>query len=187
MSGNKALFVVMFSIMSGYAMADDATPAPTPTSIPEQTRGTINFTGAIIDAPCSIASESVNQTVQMGQISSRVLELNKEGPLRPFEIHLEGCTLDTVNSATVTFNGIADNTEKTRLAVSGYAKGAAISLVSQHDGQEVVLGQPTNALTLVDGDNRLKFGAKVVSTLQTGAKAVAGEFSATTDFVMNYQ
>ncbi|MFE8729985.1 fimbrial protein, partial [Aeromonas hydrophila] len=71
--------------------------------------------------------------------------------------------------------------------VSGYAKGAAISLVSQHDGQEVVLGQPTNALTLVDGDNRLKFGAKVVSTLQTGAKAVAGEFSATTDFVMNYQ
>ncbi|MFE8730632.1 type 1 fimbrial protein, partial [Aeromonas hydrophila] len=80
MSGNKALFVAMFSIISGYAMADDATPAPTPTSIPEQSRGTINFTGAIIDAPCSIASESVNQTVQMGQISSRVLELNKEGP-----------------------------------------------------------------------------------------------------------
>lgn len=185
MIGNKALFITLFTIASGHAIAADTTP--TPAAIQEQGRGTINFTGAIIDAPCSIASESVNQTVPMGQISSRVLELNKEGPLRPFEIHLEGCTLDTANSATVTFNGIADNTEKTRLAVSGYAKGAAISLVSQHDGQEVVLGQPTNAQSLVNGDNRLKFGAKVVSTLQTGDKAVAGEFSATTDFVMNYQ
>ncbi|HDO1314121.1 fimbrial protein [Aeromonas veronii] len=172
---------------SGCVLAAEATADVPVVPVPGQSRGTINFTGAIIETPCSLSSESVNQTVQMGQISSSTLELKKNGPLRPFEIHLEGCTLGTVKSATVTFNGIADNGDNTYLATNGYAKGAAISLVSQLDGKTVVLGKPTELQNLVDGDNKLKFGAQIVSNLKAGAKAIAGEFSATTDFVVNYQ
>ena len=37
-----------------------------------QGSGKVTFTGEIIDAPCSVAPESVDQTVPMGQISSRI-------------------------------------------------------------------------------------------------------------------
>ncbi|HDZ8912412.1 TPA: type 1 fimbrial protein [Aeromonas hydrophila] len=154
---------------------------------PDNGHGVINFTGAIIDAPCSIAPESVDQTIQMGQISNSTLNNQGQGPLRPFEIHLEGCSFDTAKTATITFNGIPDDTEKKHLAINGFAKGAAIAMVSQLDGTEVVLGTPTSATTLVQGDNHLKFGAKLVSNVKSGEKAIPGEFTATTDFIMTYQ
>lgn len=182
----KKTFVAaaMMALFAGHAMAagEAATGGPK-----DQGHGTIKFIGAIIDSPCSIAPESVDQTIQMGQVANSQLEKQKEGPLRPFEIHLEGCSLETAKSATVTFNGIADDTEKKYLAINGFAKGAAIAMVSQLIGEEVILGQPVKAGELVEGDNHLKFGAKLVSNLKEGEKAVAGEFTATTDFVMNYQ
>lgn len=153
----------------------------------DQGHGVIKFVGAIIDAPCSIAPESVDQTIQMGQIANSLLEQQGEGPLRTFEISLEGCSLDTAKTASITFNGIADDSEKKHLSLNGLAKGAAIAMVSQRDGSEVVLGTPTKALSLVDGDNHLKFGAKLVSNLKRGEKATPGEFTATSDFIMTYQ
>lgn len=36
----------------------------------DQGHGTVTFTGSIIDAPCSIAPESIDQTVNLGQISN---------------------------------------------------------------------------------------------------------------------
>ncbi|MDH1321666.1 type 1 fimbrial protein, partial [Enterobacter bugandensis] len=38
-----------------------------------QGHGTVTFKGAIIEAPCSIAADSVDQTVQLGQVSSAAL------------------------------------------------------------------------------------------------------------------
>lgn len=160
---------------TGYAMADEG-------------HGNVHFSGAIVDAPCSIAPESVDQTIQLGQISNVVLEgASKEGPLRPFNIHLEGCSGVTAKTATVTFDGRADDVDKKHLAVEGYSKGAAIAMLNQLDGKEIVLGTPTSAAALVDGDNRLQFAAKVVSNLGAAETAVAGEFTATTNFVINYQ
>lgn len=153
----------------------------------DQGHGVIKFVGAIVDAPCSIAPESVDQTIQMGQIANSLLEHQGEGPLRPFEIQLKGCSLDTAKTASITFNGIADDSEKKHLSLNGIAKGAAIAMVSQRDGSEVVLGTPTKVLSLVDGDNHLKFGAKLVSNLKNGEKATPGEFTATSDFIMTYQ
>lgn len=174
---------------TGQAFAEEnGGPQPTPPSGPaSQGNGVIKFVGAIIDAPCSIAPESVDQTIQMGQISNNVLERQGEGPIRPFEIHLEGCSIATAKTASVTFNGIAADTDKKHLAINGFAKGAAIAMVSQLAGDEVVLGQKVNAGSLINGDNHLKFGAKLVSNLKGDEKATPGEFTATSDFIMNYQ
>lgn len=174
--------MMMLSASVYAAEGEGAAGAPT-----DQGHGTIKFVGAIIDAPCSIAPESVDQTIQMGQIANSLLEHQGEGPLRPFDIHLEGCSLDTAKTASITFNGIPDDSEKKHLALNGFAKGAAIAMVSQLDGSEVVLGTPTKAMSLVEGDNHLKFGAKLVSNIKTGEKATPGEFTATTDFIMTYQ
>ncbi|WP_346210323.1 fimbrial protein [Aeromonas salmonicida] len=177
---------MMMLLLSGTAFAEEVTPPPAnaPT---DQGHGVIKFVGAIIDAPCSIAPESVDQTIQMGQVANSLLESQGETPLRPFEIHLEACSLDTAKTASITFNGIADDSEKKHLAINGFAKGAAVAIVSQLDGSEVVLGTPTKGAALLEGDNHLKFGAKLVSNIKSGEKATPGEFTATSDFIMNYQ
>ncbi|MEZ6994221.1 MULTISPECIES: fimbrial protein [unclassified Aeromonas] len=177
----------MMMLMLSASVFAEGTGTPAASAPTDQGHGVIKFVGAIIDAPCSIAPESVDQTIQMGQIANSLLEHQGEGPLRPFDIHLEGCSLDTAKTASITFNGIADDSEKKHLSLNGIAKGAAIAMVSQRDGSEVVLGTPTKALSLVDGDNHLKFGAKLVSNLKSGEKATPGEFTATSDFIMTYQ
>lgn len=74
---------MMMCFLSSAAFAAEAA-GPT-----DQGHGVIKFVGAIIDAPCSIAPESVDQTIQMGQVANSMLEKQGEGPLRPFEIHLD--------------------------------------------------------------------------------------------------
>lgn len=177
--------MMMLMLSASVFAAGAGTPGASATT--DQGHGVIKFVGAIIDSPCSIAPESVDQTIQMGQIANSLLEHQGEGPLRPFDIHLEGCSLDTAKTASITFKGIADDSEKKHLALNGLAKGAAIAMVSQLDGSEVVLGTPTKAMSLVEGDNHLKFGAKLVSNLKSGEKATPGEFTATSDFIMTYQ
>lgn len=175
---------MMMCFLSSAAFAAEDEGAAVPT---EQGHGVIKFVGAIIDAPCSIAPESVDQTIQMGQVANSLLESQGETPVRPFDIHLESCSFDTAKTATITFNGMAADTEKKHLAISGSGKGAAIAMVNQLDGSEVVLGTPTKSGTLMQGDNHLKFGAKLVSNIKGGEKATPGEFTATSDFIMTYQ
>ncbi len=38
----------------------------------DQGHGKVTFKGAIIEAPCSIAPESIDQTIELGQISNRL-------------------------------------------------------------------------------------------------------------------
>ncbi|EGQ9299077.1 type 1 fimbrial protein [Vibrio parahaemolyticus] len=149
--------------------------------------GVVNFTGAIIDSACSISPESMDQTVNMGLISSALLESNGETPIRPFSVHLESCSTETAKAATITFNGHSDSVDTKRLAISGTGKGAAIALVNQHDNSEIELGTKTSAISLVEGDNVLKLGAKLVSNLGEEEKATAGEFTATTNFIISYE
>lgn len=174
----------MIMLMLSAAVFAEEIDTPAASAPTDLGHGVIKFVGAILDAPCSIAPQSVDQTIQMGQISNSLLVQQGEGPLRPFEIRLEGCALDTAKTASITFNGIADDSKKKRLFLNGAAKGAAIAMVSQLDGSEVTLGTPTKALSLVGGDNTLKFGAKMV---KNGEQAILGEFTATSDFIITYQ
>ncbi|ATL98232.1 fimbrial protein [Aeromonas sp. CA23] len=189
----KNKYVPLLSILAifcGNAVAEetgwsDLGPATPAVQGPvDQGHGTIKFVGAIIDAPCSIAPESVDQTVQMGEIANSLLNANGATPLRPFEIHLEACDITTALNATVTFDGIPFDKDKKSLALNGGGSGGAIALVNKSTGEDIVIGKPTKVASLVNGDNHLKFGAKVIST---GKDVVTGEFDATSDFIMTYQ
>ncbi|MBC5850906.1 MULTISPECIES: fimbrial protein [Vibrio] len=149
--------------------------------------GVINFVGSIVDAPCSIAPESVDQTIQMGQISNVLLEKNGETPLRPIEVHLESCSLETAKAATMTFTGNGDAVMTKSLAIQGSGKGAAIALVNMHDSSSIELGTKTKGISLIEGENILNFGAKLVGTVKEGEKAVPGEFTATANFMISYE
>ncbi|EPC8365969.1 fimbrial protein [Vibrio cholerae] len=178
----KKIPAIVMMAVTNVSFAADEIKAPA-----NQGGGTIRFVGSIIDAPCTISQESVDQTIEMGQISNSLLEQQGEGVLRPFEIKLENCASATAKKVTVYFNGISDDTAKTRLAINGTAKGAAIAIVNQIDGSNIALGTPTKAVAVLAGENHLKFGAKLVSNLTAGSKATPGEFSAIADFVMSYQ
>lgn len=152
-----------------------------------QGSGTVNFKGAIIDAPCSLTPESVDQTVDLGQIANATLLTYGESVPQKFDIKLEGCSLDTIKSIDVTFDGAADNTAKDQLQLQGLAKGAAIEMMNMKSGEKIVLGKPTNFDGLVDGSNTLNFSAKLVKTVVEPEDIVPGDFTATTNFVVKYK
>ncbi|WP_162873675.1 fimbrial protein, partial [Klebsiella pneumoniae] len=66
----------------------------------------------IIDAPCSIAPESIDQTVDLGQVSNVALKNGGKSNPRPFEIKLEQCDITTLKTVKTTFSGVASSTDK---------------------------------------------------------------------------
>lgn len=150
--------------------------------------GKITFVGSIIDAPCTISSTSVDQTIQMGQISNAALDRLKESTMVNFDIKLEGCTLDTATTVDVTFTGVAETgTHIDKLALNGTAAGAAIQLFNLRSTKPIELGTATTVGDLVLGDNTLRFGAKLVNISATKADITPGTFEAATHFVMAYK
>lgn len=150
--------------------------------------GTVTFTGSIIDAPCSITPETVDQTVELGQISKAQLETaNKTGTSnpRPFQIKLENCDTATLKTVTTTFTGASSQYDKDLLGMTGTATGASIA-ITDGSGKKIALGQATDAQTLQDGNNTLSFAA----FLQGGGASATinpGEFQSIADFSLAYQ
>lgn len=150
--------------------------------------GTVTFTGSIIDSPCSIAPESVDQTVPLGQISSAALSVNNnsgESVPRRFDIKLENCDTSTLKTVTTTFSGGASSYNPEWLGLNGTARGAGIVLASQQGG-DLKLGVTSPAQNLVNGNNILVFSARLKGG-GTGATIVPGEFQSVADFTLAYQ
>lgn len=153
--------------------------------------GKVTFTGSIIDAPCSIAPGSLDQTVPLGAISNVVLAANGNtgsSSAKPFHIELEDCVIatpGTKDKVTVTFTGTASPYDAESLAlVGGDASGASIVLTAA-DGSKVKLNTATVGQTVIDGKNTLTFAASVKGGGAT-ATIVPGTFQVPTNFVLNY-
>lgn len=152
-----------------------------------QGNGTVNFVGAIIDAPCSIAPESAAQTLSLGQVANASLDVYGESLPVDFDIKLEGCTFNTAKTVDVTFNGIGAQKNEL-LAIQGPSvSGAAIEIRNKKDNAKIVLGTASKFDMLTDGSNTLRFNAKLVKTAVEEEKVTPGEFTAQAEFQLNYQ
>ncbi|OMQ18951.1 fimbrial protein [Serratia oryzae] len=157
----------------------------------DQGSGKITFTGSIIDAPCSIAPGSLDQTISLGAVSNVALAANGNTGVstpEPFSIELKDCviaTTGTKDKVTVTFTGAASSYDADSLGMIGTAQGAYI-LMSQADGAKVKLNTPTAAQTVVNGNNSLSFTAALKGG-GAGATIVPGAFQVPTNFVLDYQ
>ncbi|SUB27238.1 fimbrial protein [Yersinia pseudotuberculosis] len=61
--------------------------------------GRIKFTGTVINAPCSIALDSTDINVDLGQVANRVLETgNKYSQSVRYNINLQDCSLTAQGS-----------------------------------------------------------------------------------------
>lgn len=144
--------------------------------------GKVTFKGSIIDAPCSISPDSVDQTVQLGQISNVALKDGGTSAPKNFEIKLESCSLSTLKTVTTTFTGSAGANDG--LGITGTAKGASI-IITDGKGAPVKLGTATAAQTLQNGKNTLSFAAYLKGE-GTSVDIVPGDFTGITDFTLAY-
>lgn len=156
-----------------------------------QGQGKVNFVGAIVDAACSISPDTVNQTVELGQVAAHVLEDGGQSTKAPFQIKLENCALakasDTTRAATakqvsITFTGTSDTKAPEMLALEG-ANGAGVVIVNNED-KPVKLGVAESAQDLVEGTNLLKFGAFLKGD---GADIRTGDFTSVANFTLSYE
>lgn len=160
----------------------------------DQGSGKVTFVGSIIDAPCSIAPDSIDQTVQLGAVSNVVLANGgtNDGMSTPvsFNIELQDCSIATPGTGdkvTVTFSGAESiyAPGAGSLGLIGSAQGAYI-LMSQVDGTKVELNTATSPRTVGNGDNTLTFTAALKGA-GASATIVPGSFQVPANFVLAYQ
>ncbi len=165
--------------------------------------GTITFTGAIVDAPCSINPDSSDQEVDLGQVALSQLADNGVSKPQSFKINLENCAyLDdkgtggsnggddnesralVAPSVKVQFGGskaVADN--DTWFGITGTASGAGV-VITDAAGTPIPVGGSSAVRELLEGNNTLGFSAYLQGL---GNEITIGEFEAVTDFALSYE
>ncbi|PBI80453.1 hypothetical protein A9993_12255 [Rahnella victoriana] len=154
-----------------------------------QGSGQVTFKGSIIDAPCSIAAESVDQTVEMGQIANVALKNSGKSTEVPFTIKLTGCDLTGTPAKTkvnATFTG-PTGTVTDSFAIAGTAAGASL-LLRDTAGVVVANGKASSDVLLpaAGGDAELKFAAYLQGN-GASATVTPGDFTTVTTFALSYQ
>ncbi len=156
--------------------------------------GVVNFKGSVIDAPCGIASDSADQTIDFGQISKAHLEANGISVKKDLDIKLVNCTLAKpatggnaqapFKTVTVAFTGATVSGQNTELGTTGDT-GTAI-VVSGADGKFVdFTGTDSATSNLKEGDNTLRYSTWVKKA--TGGTLKEGDFAAVANFNLTYQ
>lgn len=157
------------------------------TGVANAADGTINFTGNITDAACTVSASTATQTVAMGTVSSGSMTTvgASSAPTR-FNITLSACPA-TATSAAIKFDGPSDTMNSSLLAltnVPGVATGVAIGLYEADSSTLIPVGSASAKHTLTaTGNNTFDYYAKYVSTNTT---IVAGTASAVSNFTVVY-
>lgn len=147
--------------------------------------GKVTFTGEVVDSPCNLApgQDGADVKVDFGQLSMAQLNAGVKTS-EPFVLRLENCSLSnpdgTTKTAEITFNSTdMDATNAALLKTHGSATGLGIGI----DGYTFGTAAPIKGL--VDGNNDLRFTA-TAQKLVTGTNVTAGDFMASTNFVIAY-
>lgn len=156
-------------------------------AVKDQGHGKVTFTGSIIDAPCSISPETIDQTISLGQISKVALKDGGQSTPRNFSIDLENCEVGEKdkNKVSVTFTGMESVAGNGLLGITGTAKGASVA-ITDGSGKVIELGKATKAQQLQNGNNTLSFAAYMQGD-GASAAVTEGEFQAVADFTLAYQ
>lgn len=160
-------------------------------AVKDQGHGKVTFTGSIIDAPCSITPNSIDQTIELGQISKVALKDSGKSTPRNFSIDLENCELGEKdnNKVTVTFTGMESSAANGLLGITGTAKGASVA-ITDGSGAIIKLGEKTKPQQLQNGGNTLSFAAYLqgdTGTAEAPISVTEGEFQTVANFTLAYQ
>jgi major type 1 subunit fimbrin (pilin) len=149
--------------------------------------GQINFTGSIIPNPCTVTSDTKNQTIDMGKIGVTSFPIaGARSRAQTFSLQLTNCP-DTITSAKVNFGGAPIDNDPAILALTnepGVATGVGIQISDRTD-TPVKMRDLSGSYPLASGTavNTLSFTARYISTV---ANVTSGSANAVTDFTIVY-
>lgn len=146
--------------------------------------GKVTLSGSIYSPPCTIATESLDQSIDMGILPISVLKQWGQSPQRPFTIDLVNCRLVSVNgdawrAFSVTFEGPAD---KYGFTLFGHGAGASLR-VNDENGNPVQPGSPLPTQAQPLNGRTLKYGLRVISNY---SPYKPGNFQTTLRFKLDY-
>lgn len=128
--------------------------------------GQVEFTGTVNDNACTINSESVKKSVDMGQV--RIADFaNTVGSTAgetPFSISLENCSGSTLKNASIKFSGQQAATDATVLGMVGsnQVKGLGIQIADARTGDKLPLNTASTDYILRPQSNTFDFTASYV-------------------------
>lgn len=124
-------------------------------------QGQVNFKGTVIDAPCGIAPESADQTIDFSQISKAHLTNGGTSQHKNVDIKLVNCDLaGQKKTVTITFSGSSVGTDKLdELGTSG-GTGTVIKMSTVAGGLVKFDGLTSaGSYNLKEGDNTMRYSA----------------------------
>ncbi len=161
----------------------------------------VSFSGSLVNRVCTISSDSMNQTVELGSVAAHVLNSGYTSTPVRFSIKLEGCDpsilpdggtegVDELDTVHVTFIGPGainydgDEFTETKLLKTDL-RNVGIELRNS-SGDLIEFGESAadvdTSQLLVSGNNTLDFTAALSST---GADVGGGELSPHTMTIFN--
>lgn len=180
---------MIVSALSGLAMLTAGSAMAAPVATPVTVNGgTINFTGDVTDAACTVDPSSDGQDINLGSVKAADVVKGKTNSTTRFDIVLDDCSIDTYTTASFGFNGKADANDVTVLgntAGPGSAKGVGVQLLDS-DGSPISIGGDASAnakMKLAKGTNIASFAAGIIGT----DTVVSGHVAATTNFTVHYE
>ncbi|EIC0166010.1 fimbrial protein [Salmonella enterica subsp. enterica serovar Kinondoni] len=164
----------------------------------------MTFSGSVIDAPCSIAPDSQNIKVDLGQVSMHSLTTNTHSDSVPVTITLTGCSFEDLGTnpaqGATNYSKVAvafpdatppDGGDLTKGEIANTAGNPAANVAIQllkSDGTAVDLSKTPAAgditLDTSSATNKLNFWARMV--LLTGQKPSQGAVGATVTYKLKY-
>ncbi|HEC7515018.1 TPA: fimbrial protein [Salmonella enterica subsp. enterica serovar Muenchen] len=167
--------------------------------------GTINFTGSVTNAPCTIDPNDENLTVKLGQVSMKKLSA-KGGTSDPVDIkiHLNSCQFDVtpanppspdyglLSKVAVVFDNPVSDTPTT-----GVLKNTAASDAATNVGIQILdaKGQPLDftvtpskdtAQQLTGANGEINLKARMINDSGSSAAATTGAVAATVSYKLKY-
>ncbi|CAI1835741.1 TPA: fimbrial protein [Serratia fonticola] len=172
---NKKLIAI--AILSGTVLA----------SVAHAADGTINFTGNITDAACTITPTSAKQSVSLGTVNSAGLAgAGAVASSTKFGVTLTSCPA-AVKGASVKFDGPTDAANSSLLMLTAgedVATGVGVGIYEE-DGSTLIPVSTASAPKQLSAtaDTTFNFIAKYVSTAD---EVTAGNANAVSDFTISY-
>lgn len=149
----------------------------------------VNFSGTLVEDPCTLAPQDSNITVDFGTVILKSLYTNKRTLPKLFVVHLIECDTSLGNTVHITFTGPEDGDQPGLLALDGSsaAKGVALGMATLR-GEPLPINQLSSAFTLQDGNSAIPLAAYIQAsdTAIANKTIVAGDFSAIATFDLSY-
>ena len=176
---NKLFITMAVTAATSGAMVNAAEP------------GHIDFEGTVTNTPCGISADSLNQSVDFGQVGLANLDADGLSERRLFDIKLVNCIIpaDTGNDTVkITFDGTTVSGQSKELKTDGTAGDVVVKLFTLADDEEITFGVPISE-QFENGNtwmNTMQFYAVAAKSAKDDAAVSEGGFAAEATFTLDY-